>query len=126
MNKNLNKKNSLENLSINFDKITVLGTAKPKVRKGLIQTGGKDFICSICEIIDYLMIGNLQIDKSDQKKLEKYKYTLRKLLKSSTLKEKKNLLIQKGGFLQFLIPSVISGIASIVGSYIESKSHKDE
>jgi hypothetical protein len=38
--------------------------------------------------------------------------------KNTQHKEKKKLIIQKGGFLQILIPAIISGLASIISSVI--------
>ena len=45
---------------------------------------------------------------------------MRKLVQKVGLKSKKQLLVQKCGFLQFLIPAAISGIASILSSVIPS------
>ena len=46
---------------------------------------------------------------------------LRDSIKHSSLSEKKHILIQKGGFLQFVIPAVISGLATIISSVISKK-----
>ena len=59
-------------------------------------------------------------------KIKQFKNTFRKLAnKNINLKDKKKLIIQKGGFLQILIPSIISGIASIIGSWISSPASKN-
>jgi len=47
-------------------------------------------------------------------------------IEKSKLRNKKEILIQKGGFLQFLIPAVISGITSIISSYISNKKSDQE
>jgi hypothetical protein len=43
-------------------------------------------------------------------------------VKKSNLASKKKILVQNGGFLQFLIPAVITGISEIVSSLISKKS----
>ena len=43
---------------------------------------------------------------------------LRKIVQKSTLKEKKKILVQHGGFLQYLIPAAITGISEIISSLI--------
>ena len=63
---------------------------------------------------------NLTLYESDLLKIKRYRFTLRKLIKKTDLKEKKKILDQRGGFLQFLIPAVITGISNIVSSLIDS------
>ena len=75
------------------------------------------------EIFTYLFsLFFLNINNSDFQKLKKYKTCLRKLVKKSNLASKKKILVQNGGFLQFLIPAVITGISEIVSSLISKKS----
>ena len=62
--------------------------------------------------------------------LNPYAKHCRKILdKKLYLKAKKKILIkkgiQKGGFLQFIIPAVISGIATIVSSLINRKPEEN-
>jgi hypothetical protein len=68
-----------------------------------------------------------QLDESELDNLKPYAKYCRKLLnKKINIKEKKKILlkkgIQRGGFLQFIIPAVISGIATIISSLITKKS----
>ena len=78
---------------------------------------------AICESVFKMLQGNLDINlKSDLENLAKYKIIFRKLIKKSNLKTKKKILVQHGGFLQFLIPAVITGISSIVSSIISKEN----
>ena len=47
--------------------------------------------------------------------------TRTKLVQKSTLKQKKKILVQQGGFLEYLIPAAISGITSIISSFINKE-----
>ena len=56
------------------------------------------------------------------------KFCRRLLNKKISFKEKKRFLIkkgiQKGGFLQFIIPAIISAIGGIISTVITSKAKK--
>jgi len=93
----------------------LLNLADKKQRKKLIKCSNKDQIFCICEIVLNLLKGNIPVKKSDFEKLEKEKHTFRKLIKKSSLK-KKRYLIQKGGFLEVLIPTVITTLVNLLTS----------
>ena len=99
----------------NKDFLNLLCKSKKKFRKFLIQNASKEQIYSICEIVLNILNGNLKV--SDKNKLSKKRKLLRKIIQKSSLK-KKRYLIQKGGFLEILIPSIVSGLASIISNII--------
>ena len=79
------------------------------MRNALIKSADRDLICSICECIQNVINGNVKIDDKIKKKLFHEKEHLRRLQKKSSLKNKKKILIQKGGsFLPMLLPIVLS------------------
>lgn len=100
--------------------LELLCHSKNKFRKTLIENASNDQIESICEIVLNILNGNIELSEKQIKKLSKKKELLRALVKSGPAKEKKKL-IQKGGFLQLLIPSIISGLATIVSSLISKE-----
>ena len=100
--------------------LKVISTSKKKLRDSIIKGSDKEFIYCICECVLNLMNGNLNIDKNTYYKLKPYKNTFKKLLKKSQLKDKKRIIIQKGGFLQYLIPAVITSISTIVTELIKN------
>lgn len=108
----------LSKIKRNFESLKVLSSCKKRMRNSIIKSSTQDLIDSICECILNLLNGNLSLSEDDEFRLGKYKNPLRKLLKKLSLKEKKKILIQKGGFLQILLPSVITGLASIISSLI--------
>jgi hypothetical protein len=95
------------------------------LRKAVIKNSSKEEIYAICECVLNICNGNLKLSRAEFENLAKYKGTFSRLLhKKTNLRDKRNLLVQKGGFLQFLIPAIVSGIASIVSSAISSSSNK--
>ena len=78
-------------------------------------------INSISEIAENLLIGNIPIQSQEFKKLSKYKAILRRLRKKTTVKTRRNLLQQKGGFLPLLIPPALSLLATVLGSVVSKR-----
>ena len=105
----------------NKELLIVLSKCQKKLRNSIIENASKDNINSICECILNVSNGNVHINQHTYKKLKPFSKTFKKLLDRKTkIKDKKQLIIQKGGFLQFLIPAIVSGIASIISSTISS------
>lgn len=99
-----------------IDYLKILAKSKNKLRRVILEKADQKLITAICECILNLLNGKIKIDSSSKEKLFKYRKTLRKLVNKSNLKEKKKILIQKGGFLEFLIPAAISTIGTIIES----------
>ena len=94
---------------------------KKKLRNAIFKNCDKEFIYAICECILNIVNGNITINKENYNKLKPFKNIFKKLLNKSSLKSKKKILIQKGGFLQFLIPALIEGIAIIASKFFSQK-----
>ena len=101
-------------------------------KKSLIKRMGKETINNIAELILNILNGNIHVSEETKNKLRHFAKICRKFLdKKTNLKTKKNILInkgiiQKGGFLQFLIPAIITGITSIITSIINNNNTKAE
>lgn len=86
-----------------------------KLKKELISRLPKECIKTICECTLNLLKGNVPLTKQQKKNLQKYKSTLRDIAdKKKSLFVKRKLIIQKGGFLPILIPTVISVLTKII------------
>jgi len=109
-------KSELENLS----------KAKNLIEKNkLIRKVKNCVINAISELAKNCLYGNIPLKTCDFKKLSKYKYILRQLSKSTPIKTRKNLLIQKGGFLlNLLIPAALTFLAPILQKYFKRKFNK--
>ncbi|CAF1104641.1 unnamed protein product [Brachionus calyciflorus] len=92
------------------------------MRNSILNGANKDLIHSLCECIYNILRGNVELTESDKTQLIKCKNSLRKFLTKNSIKEKKKILIQKGGFLQILLPAVISGLARIC--QVQSKKNE--
>ena len=115
-------KSAIDNIHKQKDMLNLLGHCKARLRKAIIRNSDKDLVDAICQCVYNVLKGNVDLSESEKHRLVLYKKTLRKLVSKSTLKEKKKILVQRGGFLEFLIPAAISGISSIISSIISSKS----
>jgi len=88
-------------------------------RKALLKHATNDQISCLSEIAYNLLASNIPVSDKTRKKLAKHKHTLRALANPRTsIKKRKQLLIQKGGFLPFLIPAA----ASLIGALLRPAS----
>jgi hypothetical protein len=87
-------------------------------KKKFLKSCNKDFVHGLCECIRNLLNGRVPLKTSHLKCLGRHKQSLRKLaLKNTSLKKRKQIL-QKGGFLELLISPLISGLGSLLGSFL--------
>ena len=98
----------------NFNYLKVLSCCNKKMRNAIIRSSSKDLVNSLCECVHNLLKGNIKLNEKEISNLTKYKNPMRKILNQISFKKKKKLLVQNGGFLEILLPSVISGLASII------------
>jgi hypothetical protein len=113
-----------KNINNQKDLLKTLSNCKRSIRLAIIKKADKALINTICECCFNLLEGNIDLTEEQHKNLLKYKNTLRKLVLKSNLKEKKKIISQQGGFLQFLIPAVVTGISTIISSLIDKKNNK--
>ena len=113
--------NNLQNIERNKKILAILGSddIQPRYQKALLNSADKSLISAICESALNLLQGNIPLNKDLKESLRKFKNQLRKLIKKSKLKEKKKFLVQKGGFLKFLIPHVIGFLSSAISNAVK-------
>lgn len=110
----------------NKEFLILLAGCHKKLRNSIISNCNKEQILAVIECILNVLNGNIQIDNTTLQKLRPFNKTFKKLLDKKTgLKIKRKIIVQKGGFLQFLIPAIVSGIASIVSSVISSNKQNE-
>ena len=81
------------------------------IRNDIISKAKAPLINKICECILNIMNGKVKISAEDYEKLKPYKNVFRKLLeKKLKISQKKKLIIQKGGFLQIILPLITAAI----------------
>ena len=102
-----------------IDEIKVLRKAKPKLRKAILSEADKDLVLALCEIVINVLNGNVKLSDSERSKLIRYKKALRDLAnKKNSVKAKRDILVQRGGFLAALLPPALGLLASIIGKAI--------
>lgn len=90
-----------------------------KRRKLLVQWADKTDLLAVSECIGNLLKGNVKLTPAQFKRLRRHRKSLRLLAnKNGTLTEKRRTIVQSGGFLPMILPSILSGIAKIAGPVI--------
>jgi hypothetical protein len=88
-------------------------------KKKFLKSCNKDFIHGLCECIRNMINGRVPLKPCQLKCLSRHKQTLRKLaLKKTSIIQRKKLL-QKGGFLQYLLDPLISGLGSLLANVLK-------
>ena len=107
-------------LKRNFGLLKVLQKASPKQWKALLKNASNELVLCIAEIVSNVLKGNVKVNAKQHAQLRKYKRVLRTLInKRISVKSKKRLLSQKGGFLSALLGPAIGVIGSLLGNILQ-------
>ncbi|KAK3925500.1 Putative uncharacterized transposon-derived protein, partial [Frankliniella fusca] len=93
--------------------LQVLQSAKPKLRKAILENSDKALVFAICEICDNLLRGNIPLSDSNKAKLKRHRHKIRELAQRGEGWTKKKERLQKGGAF---LPLLLSTIASVLPS----------
>lgn len=98
------------------DYLSLLARSRSKKRRNaLIEIAETAEIRALAEILVNTLHGNLPLTEAQYKRIRKYKGVLRKLAgKRHSVRQQKNILKQKGGFLGALIPIAMTAISSLL------------
>ena len=107
----------MEKLDKNFEKLKLLSCCSKKIKDNCINNSNRELIKTIEECVFNTLNGNINFPLKDKRRLQKFKYPLRKFIKTKSQKNKKKILIQQGGFLQILLPSAIALISELLKGY---------
>ncbi len=106
-------------LKKHLDELRVLKKSKPAFRKSILRAADKDLICCLCECSHNVLNGNIKLSPKDKKPLQKHSKHLRELAsRNISLKKKRGILVQKGGFLPALLGPILAIAASVIPSLI--------
>lgn len=93
-----------------------------KVKRNFIKNLSKKDIKVLCMTIYNILHNKIPINTAEKEKLFKFRKVLHKFCKSShTLKKRKEILQQSGGYLGILLPAAISGLSTIISTLISNK-----
>ena len=107
-----------ENLKNCLEILKLISSVKSPILRRRLLTDYKDtdnVYNALREISHNILKKNIKLTTGQQKKLSKYSRIIEKLAKKQKTKAaRKKLLIQSGGFLPILIPTVISVLSEIL------------
>lgn len=99
------------------ENLVALSKAKLKLRKQLLRKAKPATIKAISECVHNVCNGNVHISPSCKNRLKRHKTCWRRLVdKKVPLQKKRNILVQKGGFLPAFLLPVLGSIASALVS----------
>lgn len=98
------------------DYLSLLGSTKQKKKRELlIDFATNKDILAVLEIVYNLLYGSMPLSAVQRRTLRKYQNTLRQIVsRSSSIKQKREILKQDGGFLPTLIPIALSILSSLM------------
>lgn len=76
-------------------------------------------INAISEIAKNCLSGNIPLSEEDFKNLSKYHNILRKISQKSSVKNRRKLIVQSGGFIDTLIPSALCLLSSVIKNLLK-------
>lgn len=94
--------------------IRLLARSGPKRRKLLLNQATKEELKSLCEICLNILKGNIPLDDNNFRRLKRNKSTIKTLAnKRISLKVKKDIVNQRGGFLGTVASIALPLLASL-------------
>ena len=109
------------NIEDRLPDLSFLGKCTPKIRKFILQNADSELINAIRECLYNILKGNVHFNNKDLNKLKKYKGSIRSLVGKNCLKKNRRILVQKGGFLPIIIPTIVELIGSVIKSFTDRK-----
>jgi hypothetical protein len=105
----------MKRIKSNFHALQVLKTAGPKLRKAIITNSNNELVRSLCECVLNFLHGNIILTECCKRKLKKHKTVLRSLAdKRVPMRDKKKIIVQRGGVLVPLLGAVLPALASLL------------
>jgi hypothetical protein len=89
-----------------------------KDRPRYLKTCGGPFVDCVCECIRNLLKGRVPLRPKQVKVLRRYKRLLRQAASKKTSRKERRRILQRGGFIGAILPSVISGLGSLLGPLV--------
>ena len=113
-------KTTIKSNSESQDLLRVLSDCKPKIMNAILKNCENDLTHIFCDCVYNVVKGNVSgLTQGKVNKLARHKTSLIKLTKNVPIKEKRKILVQKGGgFLPFLLPVVAPLIAKAVNKIV--------
>ena len=115
----ISKKANLTDIIECIPELERLAKSRGKNRIKLVAEAKSCVIKAVSELAKNCLVGNISLEDCDFKKLKKYQKVLRQISrKTSSIKVRRQLISQEGGFLPLLIPPALSVIAGLIGNQV--------
>jgi len=107
----------------NLPLLKILTKVSPSQRRLIIKRAKPDIIKCLCDICYNTTRGHLKLNKNQKKNAIRYKRLIRRLTdKSKNIEYKRKQILQRGGFLQVLIPAAISLASVLLPALLKNES----
>ena len=81
----------------------------------IINETGMELVHCICDCVHNVMKGDIPLTEEERKRFNKHRYCVRKLVDAKTSDRKRKHLIQEGGFLGAIIPTLVGLVGRLFG-----------
>jgi hypothetical protein len=89
-----------------------------KDRRRYLKTCGGPLVDCVCECIRNLLKGRVPLRPKQVKALRRYKRLLRQAASKKTSRTERRRILQRGGFIGAILPSLISGLGAIISPLV--------
>ena len=79
----------------------------------MLDEGGMELVHCICDCVHNILQCNIPVNEEEKERLKRHKECLRKLVNKTTSYKEKKQLIQEGGFLGTLIPTLVGLVGKL-------------
>ena len=79
----------------------------------IIDEGGMELVNCVCDCVQNILQGNIPVSEEEKELFKTHRECLRKLVKKKTSDREKKRLIQEGGFLGSLIPTLVALVGKL-------------
>ena len=79
----------------------------------IIDEGGMELVYCICDCVHNILQADIPVSDEVKKRLKRHRHCLRKLINKKTSDREKKHLIQEGGFLGALIPTLVGLVGKL-------------
>ena len=105
----------------NCTTLQLLHRSNPALRKAIIAKANPQLIKTICDCSLNILKGNIKLSEKSRKRLAQHKTKLRKLADTKVTLKQKQCVIQKGGFLDTLLFTVLLVVTSLIGGLVSQQ-----
>ena len=97
--------------------IRSLSLASKTIRKSMVSNASKELISSLVDAVKRILKGNVSLSRTQLRQLQPYERLLARFTASKTGLKSRRTILQDGGFLGALLPTIIGILPDIINSF---------